>query len=58
MNKRLQYHTQVNAVLETTFKQLRRQLLLQQFRFWPRLCKNAGLYFCNHAFLISTAFLG
>ena len=27
MNKLLQYHIQVNAALETTFKQLRRQLL-------------------------------
>lgn len=27
MNKLLQYHIQVNAVLETTFNQLRRQLL-------------------------------
>jgi hypothetical protein len=27
MNKLLQYHIQVNATLETTFKQLRRQLL-------------------------------
>lgn len=27
MNKLLQYHIQVNAALETTFKQLRHQLL-------------------------------
>ena len=27
MNKLLQYHIQVNAALETTFKQLHRQLL-------------------------------
>jgi hypothetical protein len=27
MNKLLQYHVQVNAAFETTFKQLRRQLL-------------------------------
>ena len=27
MNKLLQYHIQVNAALETTFKQLRRQFL-------------------------------
>ncbi len=27
MNKLLQYHIQVNAALETSFKQLRRQLL-------------------------------
>lgn len=27
MNKLLQYHIQVNAAFETTFKQLRRQLL-------------------------------
>lgn len=38
MNKLLQYHIQVNAALETTFKQLRRQLLSRsETRAMPEL---------------------